>query len=185
MLRRTVLHRVPPPSCLSSTRPFSTTTPVHSRVGQKPIRIPPPTLGSLSMPLHPYINLHLPTPEELAQLPRRPIPMDVEQQKTLSTHPHWFTVPIQLVGVGYRAVLEQPAPMPGRSGRPKVSLKLGYSHPIELEVPEGVEVRVPVPTRLIVQGADLGLITQFAAKIRAWRPPSLIIKRESLCRMRL
>ncbi|KAJ3109496.1 hypothetical protein HDU97_005153 [Phlyctochytrium planicorne] len=84
-----------------------------------------------------------------------------------------FTVPIQLVGVGYRAALEPPPKeLPGQApGRPKVALKLGYSHPVELEVPEGVQVRIPVPQRMIVQGSDLGVITQFAAKIRAWRPP--------------
>ncbi|KAJ3089781.1 hypothetical protein HK102_005508 [Quaeritorhiza haematococci] len=72
-----------------------------------------------------------------------------------------FTVPLRLVGVGYRALFED--------GR--LSLKLGYSHPILMDIPKGVEVAIPAPQRIILQGIDLQQVTQFAAKIRTWRPP--------------
>ena len=84
------------------------------------------------------------------------------------------------MGVGYRASLITPKSSTSSSqsvvqqqasSPPIVSLKLGHSHPVELPLPEGVEVRIPAPQRLILTGSDLNVVTQFAAKIRAWRPP--------------
>ncbi|KAI8615074.1 ribosomal protein L6, alpha-beta domain-containing protein [Chytriomyces sp. MP71] len=72
-----------------------------------------------------------------------------------------FTIPVKLVGVGYRAALEGST----------VTLKLGHSHPIVVAVPEGVEVNVPAPQRLILRGIDLQVVSQFAANIRKHRPP--------------
>jgi large subunit ribosomal protein L6 len=70
-----------------------------------------------------------------------------------------FTVPLRLNGVGYRAQLE--------GG--KLCLKLGFSHPVNLDVPSGVEVSIPSPQRIILRGIDLQRVTQFAANIRKWR----------------
>ncbi|KAL1916839.1 mitochondrial 54S ribosomal protein uL6m [Calcarisporiella thermophila] len=71
-------------------------------------------------------------------------------------------VALRLVGVGYRATME---------GANKISLKLGYAHPIELPVPEGVTCTVPQPNRIVLQGVDLQQVKEFAARIRRWRPP--------------
>ena len=73
------------------------------------------------------------------------------------------TAILRLVGVGYRALMEN-------EGR-VVSLKVGYSHPVELKVPEGVKASVPQPTRILIEGRDRRAVKQFAANIRDWRKP--------------
>ncbi len=65
-----------------------------------------------------------------------------------------------LVGVGYRAQVQ------GKN----LNLSLGFSHPVVVELPEGVVVEVPVPTEIIVKGPDKQLVGQTAANIRAIRP---------------
>ena len=68
---------------------------------------------------------------------------------------------LEITGVGYRAVLV---------GR-KLTLNLGYSHPIEINPPEGISFEVENPTRLSVVGIDKELVGQIAAKVRATRKP--------------
>ena len=68
---------------------------------------------------------------------------------------------LELVGVGYRA----------QAQGPKVNLTLGYSHPIDFDVPEGVTVETPSPTQVVVKGTDRQKVGQVAANIRALRPP--------------
>lgn len=80
---------------------------------------------------------------------------------------------LRLNGVGYRALIEKSATTkePEYDGQMFVSLKVGYSHPIELGVPKGVKASTPQPTRILLEGADKEVINQFAAEIRAWRKP--------------
>ena len=68
---------------------------------------------------------------------------------------------LELVGVGYRAQAE---------GN-KLSLTLGYSHPVEYQLPEGVTVETPKQTQIVVRGTDKQSVGQVAAKIRGFRPP--------------
>ncbi len=68
---------------------------------------------------------------------------------------------LTLVGVGYRARVE------GRT----VHLSLGYSHPIEYQVPEAVTVESPSQTELVVSGIDKQKVGQVAAELRGFRPP--------------
>jgi large subunit ribosomal protein L6 len=72
-----------------------------------------------------------------------------------------FTKNLEISGVGYRAQLQ---------GQ-KLVLALGYSHPVEIEPPAGIEFRVETPTRLAVFGADKELVGQVAARIRSQRKP--------------
>ncbi|XP_004287942.1 PREDICTED: 50S ribosomal protein L6, chloroplastic [Fragaria vesca subsp. vesca] len=72
-----------------------------------------------------------------------------------------FEKRLQLIGVGYRATLE---------GRILV-LSLGFSHPVRMDIPDGIQVKVEENTRIIVSGYDKSEIGQFAASIRKWRPP--------------
>jgi large subunit ribosomal protein L6 len=72
-----------------------------------------------------------------------------------------FTRALEISGVGYRAQLQ---------GQ-KLVLALGYSHPVEVEPPAGIEFRVESPTRLAVFGADKELVGQTAAYIRSRRKP--------------
>ncbi len=72
-----------------------------------------------------------------------------------------FTKNLEISGVGYRAQLQGT----------KLVLALGYSHPVEVDPPAGIEFRVESPTRLAVFGADKELVGQTAAYIRAQRKP--------------
>lgn len=83
------------------------------------------------------------------------------------------TTILRLVGVGYRATIETKAitKSPAYEGQPFVSLKVGYSHPIELGVPAGVTASTPQPTRILLQGMEKEVVNQFAAEIRQWRVP--------------
>jgi len=72
-----------------------------------------------------------------------------------------FDRKLTLVGVGYRA-----------QAKGKVlNLSLGFSHPIDYPVPEGVQVTTPSPTEIVVSGADKQLVGQVAAEVRGFRPP--------------
>ena len=72
-----------------------------------------------------------------------------------------FQKKLQLVGVGYRAALK------GTS----LELSLGYSHPVVIEAPEGINFEVPSQTEIIVHGASKEQVGQVAADIRKWRKP--------------
>lgn len=68
---------------------------------------------------------------------------------------------LEIVGVGYRAAKQ------GKS----LNLSLGFSHPVEMIDPEGIETAVPNQTEILVSGIDKQLVGNYAAKIRAWREP--------------
>ncbi|KAJ2770230.1 54S ribosomal protein L6 mitochondrial [Coemansia nantahalensis] len=72
-----------------------------------------------------------------------------------------FSATLRFVGVGYRAALEDGL----------LVLRLGYAHPITIEVPAGLTVTVPAPTRVLVAGTDLQQVKLFAAKVREWKKP--------------
>ena len=80
---------------------------------------------------------------------------------------------LRMVGVGYRATIEDKAitKEPEYPGQRFVSLKLGFAHPVEMGIPQGVKATVPQPTRILLEGCDKQAVSQFAAKIRAWRKP--------------
>ena len=65
------------------------------------------------------------------------------------------------VGVGYRAALK------GKT----LELQVGFSHPVTVEAPDGIEFEVPEPTKIFVRGIDKQLVGQVAANVRAVRPP--------------
>jgi len=72
-----------------------------------------------------------------------------------------FTKTLDIKGVGYRASAQ---------GK-KLKLQLGYSHDVDLDVPEGLEVKTPDQTTVEVSGIDKQAVGQFAAEIRRWRKP--------------
>lgn len=72
-----------------------------------------------------------------------------------------FTTTLQMVGVGYRAAV---------SGS-NLTLNLGYSHPIEMPIPQGLAVKVEKNTTIEVSGFDKELVGQFSANIRSKREP--------------
>lgn len=72
-----------------------------------------------------------------------------------------FERKLQLVGVGYRA----------QAQGGKVNLTLGFSHPVEYQLPEGVTAETPSQTEIVLKGSDKQQLGQVAAEIRAYRPP--------------
>ena len=68
---------------------------------------------------------------------------------------------LQIQGVGYRATLR------GRD----IELSVGYSHPVQVSAPEGIEFEVPQPTQIVVRGIDKQAVGEIAARIRKVRPP--------------
>ena len=124
--------------------------------------------GELSAPLHNDVELSL--SDNVATLkPAR----DTRQAKAL-----WgtmranlnnmvvgvsagFTRKLEINGVGYRAAMQ---------GN-KLVLSLGFSHPVEMDVPAGLTVNVENNTNITITGADKRLLGQFAAEVRAKRPP--------------
>lgn len=73
-----------------------------------------------------------------------------------------FRKELDIVGVGYRAAAK---------GKDGLELALGFSHPVSVTAPAGIEFVVPQPTRIEVHGIDKQLVGQVAADIRAWRKP--------------
>ncbi|KZV45454.1 hypothetical protein F511_20627 [Dorcoceras hygrometricum] len=72
-----------------------------------------------------------------------------------------FEKRLQLIGTGYRATVE------GKD----IVLNLGFSHPVRMAIPDGIQVKVEDNTRIAVSGYDKSAIGQFSASIRKWRPP--------------
>jgi large subunit ribosomal protein L6 len=68
---------------------------------------------------------------------------------------------LDIVGVGYRAQAQ---------GK-KLNLTLGFSHPVEFEIPEGITIETPSQTEILIKGVDKQKVGQVAANIRAYRPP--------------
>jgi len=68
---------------------------------------------------------------------------------------------LAIQGVGYRATLKGEA----------LEMSLGYSHPVTVEAPEGIDFEVPQPTEVVVRGIDKQLVGEIAARVRKQRPP--------------
>ena len=68
---------------------------------------------------------------------------------------------LQIQGVGYRAALRGS----------DIELSVGYSHPVQIDAPDGIEFEVPQPTQIVVRGIDKQAVGEIAARIRKVRPP--------------
>jgi large subunit ribosomal protein L6 len=73
-----------------------------------------------------------------------------------------FSKKLEIVGVGYRAAAK---------GSNALEMQLGFSHPVNIQAPEGIEFEIPIQTEIIVKGIDKQLVGQVAADIRKWRKP--------------
>jgi large subunit ribosomal protein L6 len=72
-----------------------------------------------------------------------------------------FEKKLSLVGVGFRA----------QAQGAKLNLQVGFSHPVAMDMPDGVKVECPTPTEINIKGADRQAVGQIAAEVRAVRPP--------------
>ncbi len=82
-----------------------------------------------------------------------------------------YTAILRLVGVGYRATVEERPRKEEYPGQKFVCVKLGFTHPVEEPVPLGVKASTPQPTRILLEGIDKEVVMSFAARIRKWRRP--------------
>jgi large subunit ribosomal protein L6 len=153
-----------------------------SRIGRLPVAIPSTvdvtiegrTLtvkgpkGTLSRTLHPDMTI---AKEDGNVLVSRPTEQKMHKQlhgltRTLVNNmvvgvTDGYRKGLEITGVGYRATL---------NGK-KLTLNLGYSHPVEIDPPEGISFELENPTRLAVVGIDKELVGQIAAQVRASRKP--------------
>jgi large subunit ribosomal protein L6 len=182
-------------------RSFSATAPafrgVTSNVGRAPIPVPPnitlePTperitvtgpLGSTSVLLEPYMSLTR-TGEADAFLALAVEDSTVKKQRqmwgltrtlianAITGMTEGFRVPLYLVGVGYRAAIEDDprGTADGNSGR-RLNMKLGYSHSVFVPIPTHITAEVPMPTNIVLSCTDKHQLGLFAAKIREHRKP--------------
>ncbi len=122
--------------------------------------------GALEMDLHPAVSVSLEDGSmTVAPANDRDWAMAGTMRALLGNMVHGvsegFQKKLQLVGVGYRA-----------QGKGKVlNLSLGFSHPIDFPVPEGITIETPSQTEVVVSGSDKQRVGQVAAEIRAFRPP--------------
>ncbi|MCK5880517.1 MAG: 50S ribosomal protein L6 [Sinobacterium sp.] len=72
-----------------------------------------------------------------------------------------FEKKLELVGVGYRA----------KASGKTINLTLGFSHPVDYTLPEGITAETPTQTLIVIKGADKQAVGQVASEIRAFRPP--------------
>ena len=178
--------------CFSSTRPTHGYT---SHIGKTPIPVPASVilnatpaklqvtgpLGSTSVPLEPYMHL---TPAENGV-----VALSVDDATQKKQRSMWgltrtlidnaivgmtegFSVPLYLVGVGYRAALEDdPRGMENGGSEKRLNMKLGFSHSVFVPIPPHIKAEVPTATKIVLSCTDKHQLGLFAAKVRKWRPP--------------
>lgn len=154
-----------------------------SRIGKKPVELPAGVQVSVSGENN--VTVKGPLGQLEQQMPQD-IQISIEDNQALVTRPsdqkehralHGLTRSLlanmvegvtkgyvrnlELVGVGYRAALQ------GKD----ISLTVGYSHPVVINAPQGIEFEVPAPTKISVKGIDKQAVGQIAAEIRAVRKP--------------
>ncbi|KAG0343366.1 hypothetical protein BG004_005364 [Podila humilis] len=132
-------------------------------------------LGEHTLPIKPYVKLHFEQEQGDSLLSVAVQDSTIKEQRAMwgttralianaiTGVTEGYTVPVRLVGVGYRAALE--------NNNKILSMKLGFSHQVEIEIPEGIQCTTPLPNKVMLQGNDLQKVKEFAFKIRKWRPP--------------
>ncbi|HYF27337.1 MAG TPA: 50S ribosomal protein L6 [Baekduia sp.] len=153
-----------------------------SRIGRKPIPVP----SGVTVQIEPEVVRVNGPRGELSERVHRDITVAQDGEELLVTRPtdrgehralhgltrslvanmvegvtSGFQKTLEIQGVGYRAVLK------GKD----LELALGYSHPVNIKAPDGIEFEVPQPTRVIVKGISKQLVGEVAANIRKQRPP--------------
>lgn len=153
-----------------------------SRVGKLPITVPPGVdvalqadsvvvkgaLGTLSLTKNPMVDVALAD----GKLSFKPLNDSREADALCGTMRQsvnnmvigvskGFDRKLTLIGVGYKA----------QAQGNKLNLTVGFSHPVVMDMPEGIKVETPSPTEVVIKGADRQRVGQVAAEVRAVRPP--------------
>lgn len=140
---------------------------VEVAIGQEQINVKG-ALGALSLALNPRVKVA----QEGGKLTFTPVDASREADALSGTVRQLvnnmvvgvskgFERKLTLVGVGYKAAAQ---------GN-KLNLAIGFSHPVEMVMPEGIKVETPTPTEIVIKGADRQRVGQVAAEVRAVRPP--------------
>ena len=153
-----------------------------SRVGRKPVTIPSgvkATLegtdlnvqgpkGKLSLQIHPRMKVSM---QEKEIAVARPTDVRTDRalhgltrsliQNMIKGVTDGFSKELEIVGVGYKAQVKGKV----------LNLSVGYTHPVDYQIPEGIEIKCPNPTRVAVSGTDKQKVGQVAAEIRNSCPP--------------
>ncbi|CAM3497252.1 50S ribosomal protein L6 [Hydrogenibacillus schlegelii] len=153
-----------------------------SRIGKRPVPIPSGVdvavdgttvtvrgpKGTLSRTFHPKMKIRLEAGQVVVERPNDEPAMRALHGTTRSLIANMiqgvtegYVRALEIVGVGYRAQ---------KQGK-KLVIALGYSHPVEYEPEDGIEIDVPEPTKIIVRGIDKEKVGLVAAKIRSFREP--------------
>ncbi|KAJ7109719.1 ribosomal protein L6, alpha-beta domain-containing protein [Mycena crocata] len=166
-----------------------------SHIGSKPIPIPEsvkfettPTsiivegpLGKTKLPLFPFVKIDLSQPKLMLVSVED---AEIQQQRrmwgttrTLISNAvigmtEGFSVPLFLVGVGYRVAMEEDprGTADGNTGR-RLNMKLGYSHSVFVPIPPHIKAEVPLPTKITLFCTDKHQLGLFAAKLQGYRKP--------------
>jgi large subunit ribosomal protein L6 len=153
-----------------------------SRIGKQPVPIPTGVEVSIDAPI---VTVKGPKGELSQRLPPE-IEVSIDDDRIVVTRPsdqarhralhglsrtlvanmvegvtNGYRKTLEIHGVGYRAVKQ------GKG----INLQLGFSHPIQYDAPAGIDIDVPQPTQVVVEGIDKQLVGQVAAEIRSFRPP--------------
>ena len=122
--------------------------------------------GNLTLQLHPQVSLeqdeknYVVKPASNSDIPMAGTYRSLVNNMVVGVS-DGFRKKLTLVGVGYRAQVQGS----------KLTLALGFSHPVEYSAPEGITIEVPSQTEIIITGCDKQKVGQVASEIRAFRPP--------------
>ncbi|OAA62831.1 60S ribosomal protein [Niveomyces insectorum RCEF 264] len=192
--RRTFSASAPQQSKLGRT-PISVPPGVELVIGEPMVKKDPTTylkiprrkvtvegpLGKLELLLPPFVHIEHDTDSRRVTLSIEN--RELKEQKamwgTMWAHLNRYiigvseghTAVLRLVGIGYRATVEERPEKEEYPGQKFVVLKLGFNHPVEMGVPKGIAASTPQPTRILLEGINRQEVTLFAAQIRRWRRP--------------
>ncbi|GAA6005305.1 mitochondrial 54S ribosomal protein uL6m MRPL6 [Rhodotorula paludigena] len=182
---------IPLPPSVSFIRPSPPSAAGPGAPAQALVRGPK---GELAVDIAPFVRLDLvpsspPSPPASTASPALPatLSVSVDNPAVKSQRAVWgltrallanavvgvadgYTLPLRLVGVGYRAAVESlpPAATPATQ---RLNLKLGFAHPVLVDLPADVRADVPSPNSIVLSGVDKQRLGQVAARIRSWRVP--------------
>ncbi|MBT8047403.1 MAG: 50S ribosomal protein L6 [Xanthomonadales bacterium] len=138
---------------------------VELKVEGRSVKVKGP-MGNLDLKLHPNVSLEQEDSNYVVKPARNSdIPMAGTFRSLVSNMvdgvSNGFSKTLTLVGVGYRAQVQGS----------KLTLALGFSHPVEYTAPKGITIEAPSQTEIVIKGCDKQKVGQVASEIRAFRPP--------------
>lgn len=172
---------LPPSVEISVGEPFVRKDPTtYLRIPKRIVNIKGP-LGELGLEIPPYLSL-------TQDVENRKVMLGIEDRDAKQQMEMWgttwaylnrhilgvsegHTAILRLVGVGYRATVEDRPKKAEYPGQKFVCLKLGFTHPVEEGVPRGMSASTPQPTRILLEGINREEVMSFAARLRRWRRP--------------